>query len=151
MAPSIHPPAVDTPVGKLRLLTGDSVLRKDPKDRAAEASYYYEDDALAAFLDMEDGYLKLAAANVLLSFASNEALVSKKIRTETLQTDGPAVAAELRLQAQAFRTEGKLEREEVDAAAGNEIAIVDFDDPISPFDYFQYINASGTAGGVPWH
>lgn len=141
---SEFPPKVDTPVGKLRLLTGDSVLRKDPKNRAAEGSYYYEDDQLEAFLDIENGNLKLAAADVLMSFASNEAMVSKKIRTETLQTDGPAVAAELRLQALAFRQEGTIERANADAEDGAFI-VVDFEDPVTPFDAFEL------GAGVPWH
>jgi hypothetical protein len=120
------------------------VLRKDPANRAAEASYYYEDDQLEAFLDIEGGNLKLAAADVLMSFASNEALVSKKIRTETLQTDGPAVAAELRLQAQAFRLEGNAAQNDTDAAEGA-FFVVDFADPITPYDAFEL------GAGVPWH
>lgn len=141
---SIHPPAVDTLVGKLRLLTSDSVLRKDPANRAAEPSYYYEDDQLEAFLDIEGGNLKLAAADVLMSFASNEAMVSKKIRTETLQTDGPAVAAELRLQAQAFRLEGNAAQDNLDADEGA-FFTVDFADPITPYDAYEL------GAGVPWH
>lgn len=141
---STYPPETGTPVGRLRLLTGDSVLRKDPANRAAEASYYYEDDQLEAFLDIEGGNLKLAAADVLMSFASNEAMVSKKIRTETLQTDGPAVAAELRLQAQAFRQEGNAAKDEADAEEGAFIT-VDFVDPITPYDSFEL------GAGVPWH
>lgn len=144
MAPSIHPPQTGTLVGKLRLLTGDSVLRADPKNRGATPTYYYEDDALEAFLDIEGGNLKLAAADVLMSFASNEAMVSKKIRTETLQTDGPAVAAELRLQAQAFRQEGMTDKAALDAEDGA-FFIVDFVDPITPYDAMEI------GAGVPWH
>lgn len=144
MAPSVEPLDPASPVGRLRLLTGDSVLRKDPANRAAAASYYYEDEALEAFLDIEGGNLKLAAADVLMSFASNEALVSKKIRTETLQTDGPAVAAELRLQAQAFRQEGNAAQNDIDAAEGA-FFTVDFVDPITPWDGFEL------GAGVPWH
>lgn len=144
MAPSVEPLDPATPVGRLRLLTSDSVLRKDPANRDADPSYYYEDEALEAFLGIEAGNLKLAAADVLMSFASNEAMVSKKIRTETLQTDGPAVAAELRLQAQAFRLEGNAAKDDADAEDGAFI-IVDFVDPITPFDAFEL------EAGVPWH
>ena len=133
-----------SPVGKLRLLTSDSVLRKDPRDRNAAPSYYYTDEVHAAFLEMEGGNLKLAAANVLLSFAANEALVSKKIRTESLQTDGPAVAAELRLQAAQLRQDGLREQAVTDADEGAFIA-VDFVDPITPWDGFEL------GAGVPWH
>lgn len=134
----------ETPVGKLRLLTSDSVLRKDPRDRAASPSYYYADEVHEAFLEMEGGNLKLAAASVLMSFAANEALVSKKIRTESLQTDGPAVAAELRLQAQALRQDGLREQAVTDSEDGA-FFVVDFEDPITPWDGFEL------GAGVPWH
>jgi len=140
----VNPLDPASPVGKLRLLTSDSVLRKDPRDRAAEASYYYPDEVHESFLDMEGGNLKLAAANVLLSFAANEALVSKKIRTESLQTDGPAVAAELRLQAAQLRLDGLREKEAADSEEGAFIT-VDFVDPITPWDGFEL------GAGVPWH
>lgn len=140
----VHPLDPTSAVGKLRLLTSDSQLRSDPADREAEPSYYYSDEFLEAFLDIEGGNLKLAAADVLMSFATNEAMVSKKIRTETLQTDGPAVAAELRLQAQAYRLEGNAAQDVVDAEEGAFI-VVDFADPVTPFDLFE------EQAGVPWH
>lgn len=48
---------------------------------------------------------RLAAARALEIVATSTTLVSKKIRTQDLQTDGPAVAAELRSQAAALRAE----------------------------------------------
>lgn len=44
-----------------------------------------------------------AAADALDAIATSEALTSKKIRTQDLSTDGPAVAAELRKQAAGLR------------------------------------------------
>lgn len=134
-----------SPVGQLRLLTSDSQLRTDPNDPSAPAAYYYPDVMLEGFLAMNDGWLKLAAADVLMAFATNEALVSKKIRTEDLQTDGPAVAAELRRGADSYRAEGKLEREESDASAGSIVAVQDYIHQINPFDYAERV-------GVPlWY
>lgn len=52
--------------------------------------------AIAAFVDLNGGNLRLAAADALDAIAISETLVSKKIRTQTLTTDGPAVSAELR-------------------------------------------------------
>lgn len=63
----------------------------------------FTDDQIAAFLTMEDGSVKLAAAQALDAIASNEALVSKRIKTLDLQTDGPAVAESLRDHATALR------------------------------------------------
>lgn len=48
---------------------------------------------------------RLAAARALDIIAASEVLVGKKIRTQDLQTDGVAVAAELRSQAAALRAE----------------------------------------------
>ena len=47
----------------------------------------------------------LAAARALDMIAVSEVLVSKKIRTQDLQTDGPAIAAELRSLARQYRDE----------------------------------------------
>lgn len=147
----VNPLDPSTPVGQLRLLISDSQLRADPANPALAASYYFSDAFLTGFLALNSGNLKLAAADALMALATNESMVSKKIRKENLQTDGPAVTNALRLLAQDYRTQGKLDREDADATAGNMVAIVDYDDPISPFDYFQYINAGGPSGGVLWH
>jgi hypothetical protein len=63
----------------------------------------FTDLDIEAFLAMEGESIKLAAAQALDSIASNEALVSKRIRTLDLQTDGPAVAKSLREHATALR------------------------------------------------
>lgn len=56
-----------------------------------------------------------AAADCLDTIAVNEALVSKKIRTQDLSTDGPAVAASLQKRAEGLR---KRADEEEAADAG---------------------------------
>lgn len=54
-------------------------------------------------IEAEQGSLRLAAAAALEVMAVSEVLVSKKIRTQTLSTDGPAVSAELRALAERYR------------------------------------------------
>ena len=49
------------------------------------------------------GHPLLAAADALDVLATSEVRLSKKITTQDLETDGPAVAAELRKQAEALR------------------------------------------------
>lgn len=49
------------------------------------------------------GHPLLAAADALDVLATSEVRLSKKIATQDLTTDGPAVAAELRKQAEALR------------------------------------------------
>ena len=59
-----------------------------------------------------------AAADALEVIAVSEVLVSKKIRTQDLSTDGPAVSAELRALAKTYRAravaEGETEGESPD-------------------------------------
>lgn len=84
-----------TPLGQVRLLISD----------VDEESPLLTDDQINAFLSIEHDRVKRAAARALESIAASEVLVSKKIRTLDLQTDGPAVAAELRAQAKQLRDE----------------------------------------------
>jgi hypothetical protein len=114
-------------------------------DPDADPEYYFSDSFLGGFLTINEDNLWLAAADALTALAVNESLVSKKIRKENLQTDGPAVTNALRLTAQDYRARGKAAQEAGDAADGT-FAIVDFADPVTPFDEFEYLN-----GGPLWH
>ena len=78
------------------------------------------DDALAALLTLNGDDARLAAADALETIAVSEVLVSKKIRTQDLTTDGPAVSAELRALA-------KRLRDAAQAAAGLADAFDGFD------------------------
>lgn len=82
-----------TAIGMVRLLTTD-VDEEDP---------LFTDAQISGFLTLEAQNTRLAAAQALDAIARSEALVSKKIRTQDLQTDGPAVAAELRASASELR------------------------------------------------
>lgn len=108
----------DSPRGQVRLLISD----------VDEGNFLLDDTQIDAFLSIEHDRVKRAAARALESIAASEVLVSKKIRTLDLQTDGPAVAAELRAQA-------KQLRDEDDADDGGEpwaIDVVPFD-PNAPY------------------
>lgn len=65
----------------------------------------FSDDDIEAFLALEGDSVRLAAAQALDTIASNEALVSKRIRTLGLSTDGPAVAKALRDHAARLRSQ----------------------------------------------
>lgn len=105
-------PASD--VGRVRLLITDVV---EPA--------LFDDAQIDAFLAMEGG-VKLAAATALETIARSEALISKKITTQDLSTDGPAVAKELRESAKALREQAAVEAE-AEADDGFGLEIVDFD------------------------
>lgn len=67
------------------------------------ASPLLTDAQYEALLGEHDDNARLAAADALEVIAASEVLVSKKIRTQDLATDGPAVSAELRALAQRHR------------------------------------------------
>jgi hypothetical protein len=114
---------LSTDLGKIRLLTTD----------VSEAFPLHTDAELTAFLALEGGNVKRAAAASLEAIAASETLVGKKITTQDLSTDGPAVAKDLREAARLLRGQA----DEADAAT--DAATDDFG-----FD-FVHIN-----GPSPW-
>ena len=82
-----------TDAGYVRLLISDVGHR---------GQWLFDDEEIDAFLAREGGPLR-AAAQALDTIADNEALTSKAITTQDLQTDGPKVADSLRKRAAALR------------------------------------------------
>lgn len=121
MANSVFPPDPETSVGLLRVLLPDTEQHKDPHYPADPASYMFEDWQLTAFLKLNADKIKAAAADAIDALATNEAMISKKIRTEDLQTDGPAVANAMRLHATALRAAQRREDEDADALDSFEV------------------------------
>ena len=78
--------------GRVRLLIDDT---QDPA--------LFTGEEIGEVLDLNQGSVLRAAAQLLLLIAGSEARLSKKVTTQDLATDGPAVAAELRAQAAALR------------------------------------------------
>lgn len=106
-------------VDDVRLLTGDL----DPENQL------FSDKQVLAFLNLVGGSSYRAAAEALRVMARSEVMISKKITTQDLSTDGPAVAAELRKQAA-----------ELDAKA-------DALDAAGEGSFAAFIPAPGSAGG----
>jgi hypothetical protein len=82
-----------TVVGKIRLLISDT----DPDNPA------FTDTQITAFYTISGSNVRLGAAAALDALAASEVLISKAIKTLDLETNGPAVAAELRNQAKTLR------------------------------------------------
>lgn len=76
----------------------------------------FTDAEIDAFLSREGSNVKRAAASAMLSMATNEVMVQKRIRILDLQTDGPAQAKELRETARLLRLEAA--EDEATAADG---------------------------------
>jgi hypothetical protein len=131
----IFPVDPATKVGQVRILIGDTIQDS--------GEYIYSDPIIGGYLIVNSDNVKYAAADALDTLATNEAYISKKIRTESLQTDGASVANAIRLHATALRSRARQEDE--DLAAEGAFEIVDFQDPVSRWDEFEYSN-----GGNPW-
>lgn len=84
-----------TPVGQVRLLISD----------VNEAEPILDDGHIGGFLKLNGDNVRRAAADALDAIASSEALVSKAIRTQDLQTDGTKVADTLRKHADRLRAQ----------------------------------------------
>lgn len=82
----------DAPEGQVRLLIADT-----------GTSPILDDGQINGFLSLNDGNVRLAAADALDAIASSEALISKAIKTQDLQTNGPATATALRDHANQLR------------------------------------------------
>ena len=90
---------LDTDLGKVRLLLND----------VDEPTAVFEDAEIEAFLALEGGSVKLAAAQAIDTNADNEVLASKVLRTQDLQTDGAKLADALRARAKALRAQHEAE------------------------------------------
>lgn len=97
--PDIYPPAYDTVIGQIRLLIPDVEQLEDLSNSSASAEYLFNDSQIQAFATLYNNNVKRAAAQAKLVLATSEALISKVIRTDDLQTDGAKLGAELRAQA----------------------------------------------------
>jgi hypothetical protein len=96
--------AVDfsTDIGKVRALTGD----------VNELKYVLQDIEVSTILDTMGGVILLTAASCLEVMASKFALVSQKIRTLDITTDGPAVARVLLDRAKVLREQHETSTED---------------------------------------
>lgn len=101
-----------TNAGKVRLLITDT----------NSSLPQFSDEEIDAFLEME-GTFRRAAAMALEVIAVNEALIQKRIVALHLETDGPALAAELRNLAKSLREQDKFS-----AGAGSTFMVAEFAD-----------------------
>lgn len=120
----IYPVDYTSDVGRVRKYIPDLLQLPDPADPLSEPAFMWTDEALQSFVDDEwEDVLQTyraprqailrAAASAMIATANNENLVMKKIVTEDLQTDGPAVAKALIAAAQELRQKAdKIEEAE---------------------------------------
>lgn len=108
--PAGPPPALDvtSPLGQVRLLINDV----DDTDQAG--GLVFSDAEITAFLTMEAGVVKRAAALAIETNADNEVLASKVLSTQDVSTHGEAVSAALLQRAAKLRDQADLDEERGD-------------------------------------
>ncbi len=127
----IFPPDLTASVGRVRKYVPDLIQLDDPRDPGADPAYYFTDAEIESYVAEytygstdrpKRSQIKRAAADVIDALANNEALVLKKIKTEDLETDGPATANSLRNGAKALRQQAAEE----EIAEGQYVVVVPF-------------------------
>lgn len=135
----LYPPDFSTDLGRLRALIPD-VDQNDFSD-SGEPSYLFSDQHLGAYLALysssksQVAKVKRAAASAITAIATSEALISKVIRTEDLQTDGAKLATALLSAAGRLNREADSDEERDEDLDEGSFVIVDFE-PM-PRDYFN--------------
>lgn len=84
-------------------------------DDTGESSYLFTDSQIQTYLSVNKDNVKRATADAVEALATSEALISKVMKTEDLQTDGAKVANALLVRSRQLRNSAK-EDEGTDAA-----------------------------------
>lgn len=101
------------------------IIRLNITDTGEPEEQLFRDEQLQAWLTQYEGSINRATYRALVTIATSTVLVSKKIRTQDLSTDGPAEAAALLALAKTY----KEDADTADAAAGSFFEIVPFGGP----------------------
>lgn len=106
---------IERDISRVRLLIAD--LPKDGEAGCGTGTLL-TDTQVEDLLDLSGGNVKRAAARALRTIATSEVLLSKKITQQDLSVDGPAVAAELRAQADALEAEAQRDEDRAGGGTG---------------------------------
>jgi hypothetical protein len=147
-ASDVYPPDMTTERGRVRALIPD-VEQVDFTGEGAP-SYLFSDSHIDAFLGLYGdktprSRIKRAAADALTAVAVSEALISKVITTEDLQTDGAKLATALLAGAKQLRDDADKDDEDAEECYGFEI--VDFQP--YPQDYLPAWTGGFPSIGTP--
>ena len=82
-----------TDIEKMRVLIPDA-------EQIYDNDYLFDDDDLQTYLEVANGNPLRAAGYAVMAIATSEAIISKVIRTQDLQTNGATLAEALRKQAE---------------------------------------------------
>lgn len=136
----VAPPDFSTPVGRVRLILGDT----DAKDVQGGTGTFmwYSDAEIEALLEIQAQKVRLVAAGILRGIAASQALKLKRWTSADLSVNGPAVSDALLKAAAALVDEQRAEDE---ADAGDFFVMA----PVGGYDAFA-IQARTFDGRTDW-
>lgn len=103
-------PDFTTPVWQVRALIPDIEKVPNPNDPNGNDEYLFVAEHLQALLDLNNGSVRLAAADACEALGTSEGIIAKVIKTEDLQTDGAKLMSAFLARAKQLRA--RADREE---------------------------------------
>ena len=100
-----------SPVGQVRVLIPDLRKLEDLRDLRNEPRYLFTDDEILAFLAVNNGNVKRAAADACDAIGMDKALQLLVLKTDDKQTDGAKLLDAIVKRARALRAQAKEDEE----------------------------------------
>ena len=98
-------------VGQVRVLIPDLRKLEDLRDLRKEARYLFTDEEISAFLAVNNGNVKLAAADACDAIGTDRALQLLVLKTDDKQTDGAKLLSAFVARARQLRVQAKEDAE----------------------------------------
>lgn len=100
-----------SPIGQVRVLIPDLRKLEDLRDLRNEPRYLFTDDEILAFLAVNNGNMKRAAADACDAIGMDKALQLLVLKTDDKQTDGAKLLDAIVKRAKALREQAKEDDE----------------------------------------
>lgn len=100
-----------SPVGQVRVLIPDLRKLEDLRDLRNEPRYLFADEEIEALLAVNDGNVKLAAADACDAIGMDKALQLLVLKTDDKQTDGAKLLAAIVGRARQLRASAREDEE----------------------------------------
>ena len=100
-----------SPIGQVRVLIPDLRKLEDLRDLRNEPRYLFTDDEILAFLAVNNGDVKRAAADACDAIGMDKALQLLVLKTDDKQTDGAKLLDAIVKRARALREQAKEDDE----------------------------------------
>ena len=100
-----------SPVGQVRVLIPDLRKLEDLRDLRKEPRYLFTDDEILAFLAINNGNVKLAAADACDAIGMDKSLQLLVLKTDDKQTDGAKLLSAIVARAKQLRAQAREDEE----------------------------------------